>query len=607
MTKEPSSQSKNAPPNKAVGAVRRAVGSLSLFPIRRVVKQYNGDKFGCDLRAGINVALLAFPQGMAYALIAGLPIQYGIYGSAIATLIGCLFAGSHYITLGPTNATSVLLFLTFASIGLDDAEKLIYLPLLIAMVGVILVVGAYLRVASLIQFISRTVVTGYITAAAAYIIGNQVRTALGFSFDADETPEGFIDVIYYTLKHIPDTDLKTLLLSAITFIVFWVLKHYFKTLPGVAITLIGMSGVAWLIDGSERSLAYLTSINASEWPIAMPTFDLGIAQSLFVPALTIALLAVLEGASIGKTLAAKQGSRLNANQEMFSIGMANIGCSVFSGMPASGSLTRSVLNIESGAKTPLGAFYSGILCAVGAFLVGGYIQYIPRAALAIVVVFIGISLVNLKNIKMVVNARRGDAIVFFITILTGLIVALDVAIYLGTAVSIGLFLRKVARPEFTEYAFAEGGELKEIGDSDRQTPEISIVHVEGDLFFGAAELFRDQLRRICEDPNLKILILKTRNAHHLDASAMMALEELISSMNSKGRYLVVCEAKKETIEIIRRSGVVDLLEERNLIPDDPSNPTLSAAKALKRAQEQLGEWAQKAKVSVYVGETEFKG
>ncbi|MEM7672434.1 MAG: SulP family inorganic anion transporter [Verrucomicrobiota bacterium] len=591
----------------AAHTLKSALGALDLFPIRHTLKHYSVEKLNGDLRAGFNVALLAFPQGMAYALIAGLPIQYGIYGSAVATLIGCLFARSHFITLGPTNATSVLLFLAFADLGLNGPEKLKYLPLLIAMVGTILVIGAFARVASMIQFISRSVVTGYITAAAAYIIGNQIRTALGFSFDVDESPDGFLDVVYYTAIHIPDTDLKTLGLSGSAILLFWVLKRCFKSLPGVAITLVGMSIFAWLIDGSERSLAYLTAINASEWPVALPEFDLGTTQSLFVPALTIALLALLEGTSIGKTLAAKRGSRIDPNQAMYSTGMANIGCSIFSGMPASGSLTRSVLSVESGAQTQLGAFYSGALCAVGAFLLGEYIQYIPRAALAIVVVFIGISLVNFKNIKMVTRARPGDALVFVVTLLTGLVVALDVAIYLGTAVSIGLFLRKVARPEFTEYAFAEGGQLKEIGDEHRQIPEISIVHVEGDLFFGAAELFRDQLRRICEDPNLKILILKTRNAHHLDASAMMALEELISSMNSKGRYLIVCEAKADTMDIIRRSGVVELLEERNLIPDDPSNPTLSAARALKRAQEQLGEWAQKAKVSVYVGEKEFKG
>lgn len=607
MAKESSTQPTSTN-QRASSSLRSALGALDLFPVRHTFSHYSREKLGGDLRAGVNVALLAFPQGMAYALIAGLPIQYGIYGSAIATLIGCLFARSHFITLGPTNATSVLLFLAFADLGLNGPEKLAYLPLLIAMVGIILVIGAFARVASMIQFISRSVVTGYITAAAAYIIGNQIRTAMGFTFDKDETPEGFLDVVYYTAIHIPDTDLMTLGLSVAAVILFWVLKRYFKALPGVAITLIAMSLLAWVIDDpTDRSLSYLTAINASEWPVALPAFDLGVAQSLFVPALTIALLALLEGTSIGKTLAAKHGSRIDPNQAMFSTGMANIGCSIFSGMPASGSLTRSVLNVESGAKTQLGAFYSGALCAVGAFLIGGYIQYIPRAALAIVVVFIGISLVNFKNIKMVIRARRGDALVFFVTLLTGLIVALDVAIYLGTAVSIGLFLRKVARPEFTEYAFAEGGELKVVGDQDRETPEISIVHVEGDLFFGAAELFRDQLRRICEDPNLKILILKTRNAHHLDASAMMALEELISSMNAKGRYLIVCEAKADTIEIIRRSGVVDLLEERNLIPDDPSNPTLSAARALKRAQEQLGEWAKKAKVSVYVGEKEFKG
>ncbi|MCH2155265.1 MAG: SulP family inorganic anion transporter [Opitutales bacterium] len=592
-------------PTKPAAQLLKILGGLDWFPIRKTLARYNGEKFSGDIRAGINVALLAFPQGMAYALIAGLPIQYGIYGSAIATLIGCLFAKSHFITLGPTNATSVLLALTFGGLALTDEEKLVYLPTLVAMVGIVLVIGALLRVASLIQFISRTVVTGYITAAAAYIIGNQIRTALGFSFGPDQKPKSFIDVVHYTAINLPNTHMPTLALSAIAFVLVFLLRRYFRALSNVAITLVVMSLVALGFKQGGLELVYLEGIDASQWPVSFPSFNYDIVVGMFSAALTIALLAVLEGTSIGKSLAAKAGSRVDTSQEMFSMGMSNIGCSIFSGMPASGSLTRSVLNIESGARTPLGAWYSGAIVAVGAFLLGQYIGYIPRAALAVVVVFIGISLINLDHIKMVMKSRKEDAIVFLVTVIIGLVIKLDLAIYLGSAVSIGLFLRQVARPEFSEYAFSDSGELKELRDEGRPMPEISIVHVEGDIFFGAAELFRDQMRRISEDPNLKIIILKTRNARNLDASAMMALHELITVMNEAGRYLVVCEATQEIARLLRNSGVIDLLEERNLIMDDVENPTLSAAMALKRAQEQLGEWAKDAKVSVYVGEKEF--
>ena len=157
--------------------------SLNFFPLTGSLKAYKRSYFNGDLRAGINIALLAFPQGMAYALIAGLPIQYGIYGSAIAAMVGTIFAKSHYITLGPTNATAVLMLSAFASLGIMGTDKLGMVPLLVFMVGIILIVGAYFKVANLVQYISRSVITGYITAAALLIITNQIPKSLGLNIE----------------------------------------------------------------------------------------------------------------------------------------------------------------------------------------------------------------------------------------------------------------------------------------------------------------------------------------------------------------------------------------------------------------------------------------
>ena len=162
-----------------------------------------------------------------------------------------------------------------------------------------------------------------------------------------------------------------------------------------------------------------------------------------------------------------------------------------------------------------------------------------------------------------------------------------------------LFLKKVARPEMVEYNFNDDGQLAELQDrTKRQQPEVSIVHVEGELFFGAADLFRDQIRRICEDPNLKIVVLKMRNAHHMDASGVMALEELVRYMNEKGRYLILSEVKADIVKILKNAQLYDYIEERNIFRDQPANPTLSTAQALRRAKEQLGH--TDASVSIYV-------
>ncbi len=187
-------------------------------------------------------------------------------------------------------------------------------------------------------------------------------------------------------------------------------------------------------------------------------------------------------------------------------------------MPSSGSLTRSILSWASQARTPLAGFYSGVICAAGVLLVGPYIAYIPQTTLAVLIIVIGVSLISRSQIRIVVRATRSDATVFFVTLSAALLFPLDLAIYLGVATSIAFFMHKVSAPEMVEYKFDEEGRLTELAaHQKRPDPEISIVHVEGDLFFGASDLFLDQMRRICEEEDLKVVVLKMRNARHLDA------------------------------------------------------------------------------------------
>ena len=571
--------------------------SLSFFPLRESFAGYQGAFFPGDLRAGLNVALLAFPQGMAYALIAGLPIQYGIYGSAIAAMVAPVFARSHFITMGPTNATSVMLLSAFASLGIVGAEKLAMLPLLILMVGLFIVLGAYLKVANLVQYISRSVITGYITAAALLIITNQIPKSLGLTLEGKGAT--FYESATYMLQSMHTVHWATLGISLFTAALFIVLNTKFRALPNVAISLVVVSALTELTLGLESGVKFLTGINAAGWSFQTPGLSLSSIQVLMGPALAIALLCILEGISIGKSLAAKTGARLDANQAMFSIGMANLGCAFLSGMPASGSLTRSSLSATSGGHTVLASYISGLIVFIGAFILGPFTQYIPQCTLAVLVIAIGISLINKHAIRIVTVTTKSDAAVFVATFVSGLFLPLDTAIYVGVFTSIILFLKKVARPEMVEYTFKDDGQLAEMDKPDqRSIPQVSIVHVEGELFFGAADLFRDQMRRICEEPNLKIVVLKMRNAHNMDATGVMALEELLRYMGEKGRYLILSEVKADMERVLQNSGLYEEIEERNIFRDEPGNPTMSTARALKRAKEHLGD--TEADVSIYV-------
>lgn len=589
------------------GEIKRR-NHLHYFPLARSLKGYNPEKARGDLLAGLNVALLAFPQGMAYAAIAGLPIQYGIYASAIAALLGPLLSGSRFIILGPTNATSVLVFASFLTMGVyETAEKTALISLMVLLSGVFLILGAFLKVANLIQYISRSVVTGYITAAAIYIIVNQLKKALGFEFTLPDNST-FLTVVWLTLKSLPYTHWPTLVLSILTFILYRALDRKFKPLPNVAITLILMSaltvaGNALIQTGAWISpIVTLQAVDARLWQFSLPPMRLDLISELASVALVIAFLSILEGTSIGKSLASRAGQKLDSNQEMLGMGLANIGCALYQGMPASGSLTRSQLSWESGAATPLASIISGLLCAVGAYTLGPLIRFIPVSVLGVLVIAIGLSLINRHVIRIVWNATGSDRLVFIVTFLAALFIRLDFAIILGTGTSVLLFLRKAAQPELTEFTHDEEGQLTPIkAEEDISKAEISIVHVEGDLFFGASELFRDQMRRVCEKPSLKIVILKMRNAYHLDATSVLALEELIRYMHEQDRTLLITEVRKDAVRIFKNSGLIDVIGRENIFPDNPSNPTLATAKALRRAMHLLG--GKDADIRIFLGQS----
>ena len=569
---------------------------LVFFPFFQSARSYRPSYFRDDCKSAINVALLAFPQGMAYALIAGLPIHFGIIGSAIASIASAFFAKSNLITFGPTNATAVMLFTTFASLGLPEGQKLEYISVLVFLTGIFITIGSYFRTADLIKYVSRSVITGYITAAALFIILNQIPNILHLELGKDKG--NFFQLIAAVVQNLNYVHWPTLGMGLITLITFFLLNTKFKNLPNIAIVLVLVSLFSYLIDAHRFGISFLPSIEESFLSFSFPSISFASIQMLTTTAIAIALLCILEGISIGKSLAIKKGAPLNNDQAMYSIGMTNIVCSFFSGMPASGSLTRSSLNYHSGSQTVFSNLFSGILILIGIFVLGSLTEYIPLPALSVLVIIVGLSLLNKHAIRIVTRTTGSDAIVFIVTLFAGLYFSLDSAIYYGVGVSILLFLKKVAKPKLKEYAFNQKGDLLESEKTQRSIPEVSIVHVEGELFFGAADLFREQMRRIYEEPQLKIVILKMRNAYHMDASSVMALEELVRHMNKMGRYLILSEVRKDLLRVLNNSGVAEYIESRNIFLDDASNPTLSTAKALKRAKEHLGE--NDPNVSIYV-------
>lgn len=567
---------------------------LKAMPILGGFSGYQPTDLRADLRAGTNVALLAFPQGMAYAAIAELPIQYGIVSGAVAAIVAPLFAGSRHTILGPTNATAFMIYSSLGLFAAADRERL--MPLLLLFVGMLLVLGALLRVADLIQYVSRSVVVGYITGAAVLIMANQLRHVLGMDVpdDGHGGARTFFTILQSTFGAVSTIQWQAAVLGGATFVVWWMLTKRLRLLPVFATTLVLMSGVyallharlGWVVPTFET---FRLSDLHPQWP-SVDRGGLFLELSrLFGVAFSVAFLAALENSVMSKTLASQSGDRPDLNQDMLSVGMANIASAFAGGMPASGSLTRSALNFASGAVSRLSSIVSGLLCAVGAVLLGGYMDWVPKSVLSVLVICIAGSLINRRQIRIALYATPSDAAVLLTTFVGALLVPLNMAIFLGVGVSIMLYLRKASKPYLTEYEFSEAGELREAGEKrQRPIPSISIVHVEGELFFGAAELFRTQIQKICLDSDLRVVILRLKNARHLDATSVMALEELVRFVRLAGRDLLISGASKEVYRVLRNAGMVEVIGRENIFLNSPRNPNLSTRNALKRAQEILG-------------------
>ncbi len=583
-----------------------ADSALDSFPLKRSLRGYGKHSFSADLKAGMSVALLDIPQGMAYALIAGLPLQYGITCSAIAALVGPLLSSSRQTIFGPTNATAFMVFSYFAAY--PQLDRLSMMPLLVFMTAALLIAGAFLRVADLTQFISRTVVVAYVTGASILIIVNQLPVLLGIPAEELRQAGGpvitFPGHVHRILTHLDHASWLNIAFSVLAFGCFLGIKRWLPRWPAFAVTIILISSLALI--PAAFGLHVPTFRNATfAWNELLPPFPdfvssgaLADASRLFGLAMALAFLATLENSAMSKTLASRMNQRVDPNQDMLALGAANLACAYFSGMTASCSLTRSALNHASGARTGFSSMWNGLCCLIGALTLGAAVAYIPRAALAALVVCVAVSLFNKRHILISINATRSDALVFVVTLLATLMLPLHVAIFVGIGVSIVLYLRKASRPSLVEYEFNEEGHLTEAKQGGRQHPAISIVHVEGELFFASADLFRTQILRSCAaDPNLRIIVLRLKNARHLDATCAMAIEDLVRALRKDGRDLIISGVVKDLYRVLRDSGLVEVVGKDNIFPASPANPNLATRNALRRAQEILG--IKDAEVRIY--------
>jgi SulP family sulfate permease len=582
-------------PNGETGSFSLPRPGISL-PLIREIREYSSEKLRHDLVAGATLTLVSIPQAIGFALILGLPPATVITSVVVGGFVSALFFSSHHHVFGPTTSVSLITVATISAnpdVHLHPLQLAAYLAFLI---GITQFIAGVFRFGEVTKFISRSVVVGYTSAIGLLLIASQIHNFAGFASAAGEP---FLRTLVDGLRAFVVRDFTgwSICIGLATLLIFEGLRRFRLKWPEALIGLafLGICArifaiyhpvVPFRIVRDEGALSAMLPMLR-----ALPSLH---DQMMLLPrfantVIAIAIIGMLEATAITKGLATKSGQHLDSNQELIGMGAGNIAAGLFGVPPGSSSFTRSAVNYQSGAASQFSSMLSSVVVLLILLFVTPIFNYIPVAALAAHLMRVGWKLISREQIRISVYATHSDAIVFFATLGSALFLRLDTAIYIGIGISVILFLMKTSTPELAEYVFNDNGHLIEMSDkSQRSSPQISIIHVEGELFFGAADLFQEQIRTQAEDENIHVFILRMKNARHLDASTIMAIEALHDYLRETGRFLIISGCRPDVTRVFRNSGLSKRIGEENIFPDE-TNPTMATKRALLHARQLLGE------------------
>jgi len=573
-------------------SVRDKLRANLIPPLFKSLRSYDRALLRADLWAGLTIAAVAIPQCIAFALLIGVPVPAVVASAIVGTVLCSLFCSSRHLVVGPTNTISIILasaLLTLAAEPLAPLQKVLLIGFLM---GAIQLAAGLSGLGKITQFVSRSVIVGYTTAVGILIAVGQLGSLLGIARAPDVSLPG-------TLRHLV-TSFFTLNLNHVTAITGLVALFLILTLrrwrprwpDGLPVLLLA-GAASYIFNLHNYGVAVVGDLGEISGGIPLFSgFPLNADTARLIPEITsiavaAAILGMLESVTVAKSLAAKTGQPIDPNQELIGMGVGNLVGSGFGATPGSASFLRSAANLQSGGRTQWSVVASGVFVFLIVVAISPVLAYIPIAAIAAYLVVIAVRLFQPSQIFLVRHSTSADAAVFWISLIAALFLKLDTAIFVGIGISLVFFLQKASAPALTEHAFNDVGQLAEIDSpAERNNAQISIVHVEGDLFFGAADIFQDGVRRLAADPNIRVFILRMKNARHLDATTVMALDQLHDYLKSENRHLLISGVHGDVALVLNRSGLAARIGLENMFPAE-ENPTLATKKALQRAQQLL--------------------
>ena len=460
-----------------------------------------------DLIAGITGTIIVIPQAVAFAMIAGLPPIYGFYTAMISPIIAALWGSSYHLISGPTTTSSIVVFAVITQFinPLNDIEAYISLAILLSfMAGVIKLSMGFLKMGKLVNFVSNSVIIGFTAGAGILISFKQLKYIFGI-----DVPQGstFYEIVGYIFSHISETNWYVFTVAISTLIIAIIIKNFIKPISRYSLLIAMFFGsiLALLLGGHASGISTVGKLPSNLPPFHAPSFSLDNIKLLSTGAMTLAFLGLIEAVAISRSVALKSHQRLNNNQEFIGQGLSNIVSSFFSGYISSGSFTRSGVNYQAGAKTPMAAIISSVGLMLVVVVFARYAEYLPKPAMGGIILLVGYSLIDFQHIKQVVKSSGREFIILAVTLFGTLFFELEVALFSGIILSLFFYLEKTAKPNIAILGSSNDHRFVNIiRDSKiKVCPQLKIVRIDGSIYFAALEVVSEFFDNLYEKEDIK--------------------------------------------------------------------------------------------------------
>lgn len=527
------------------------------------LRGYRARDAKADFVAGLTVAAVALPQAMAYALVVGLPVEYGLYTAIVMTAIGAIFDSSRQLINGPTNAVSIALLTVITVVDPDQkVQAAISLAFLVGMVqlGITL-----FRMGDLARYISHSVIIGFTVGAGSLLVLDQLKNLLGMRAVGDPHAH-FVVRFVRSLAEGGGVQGETAAIGlgtvALLLAMRWI-KHKigWRLFPELLVVVLLMSALVGMFDLEQRGVRVVGAIPAKLPSFAPPVVDFDIARQYATGALAIAVLGLLEAIAMAKAIAAQTRQKLDVNQQCLSEAVANIGGSFFHCFPGSGSLTRSAINQHAGASTQWSGVWSAAAVALIVLLFAPYAQFIPRAALAGILMVTAFRMVDWHALVYHWRATRFDAAIIAATAISAVAISVEFCVLIGVLMSFMLTVPRAGRMLLTEFVITDDGEVHERLPGDEPCDRILIFGFEGELFFGAAselETHFQEIRRRVTDQT-EFVLLRVKRTRNPDAVGMTIIEQNIAALEARGVKVLLCGVRAEFQQKLERTKMDERL------------------------------------------------